>query len=121
MRGFRGRNPALRIHSQDFQKDLSFRHGLYNFSYYRNGKIKDPKRSVLWSCCNKCARNLERFPKCILIHSRLEVVHCKQFSLLDGCKYKLLENLKILFHPAARRAFPSCVHRHLEGRKAEKL
>lgn len=121
MRGFKGRNPALRIHSQYFHKDLSFRDGLFNFSYYRNGKIKDPKRSVLWSCRNKCARNLGRFPKCILIHSRLEVVRRKQFSLLDGSKYKLVKNLKILFHPAAHRAFQSCVHRLLEGRKATKL
>lgn len=88
MRGFRGSNPALRIHWQYFHEDLSFTDGLYNFSYYRNGKIKDAKRSVLRSCRNKCARNLGRFPKCILIHSRLEVVHCKQFSLFDGSKYK---------------------------------
>lgn len=121
MGDFKGRNPALRIHLQYFHKDLSFRDGLYNFSYYRNGKIKDPKCSVLWSCRNKCARNLGRFPKCILIHSRLEVVHCKAFSLLDGSKYKLLKNLKILLHPAALRAFQSCVHRRLEGRKAKKL
>lgn len=120
MGDFKGRNPALRIHLQYFHKDLSFRDGLYNFSYYRNGKIKDPKCSVLWSCRNKCARNLGRFPKCILIHNRLEVVHCKAFSLLDGSKYKLLKNLKILLHPAALRAFQSCVHRRLEGRKAKK-
>lgn len=82
-------------------------------------KTEGPKCSIFLSCCNKCARNLGRFPKCILIRSRLKVVHCKQFPLLDGSKYKLLKNQKILFQLAARTVFQSYVYSVFEGRKAK--
>lgn len=74
----------------------------------------------IFVCCNKSARNLGRFPKFILIHSRLEVVHCQQFSLLDESKCKLPKNQKILFQLAACTVFQSYAYNLLEGRKEGK-